>query len=115
MCLCSPRSRKGGAWLSSKPWPPAWPPVATDIPVFREFLDGDQALLVPPSDQAALSQAMLATGTDRTLRRRLTLEGRKVAERYAWDACARQHIALYERFTEAARQAVRRRAQGTTG
>ncbi len=80
------------------------PAVATDIPVFREFLDGDQALLVPPSDPAALSQAMLAAATDHALRRRLELGGRKLAERYTWDACAHQHMALYERFCMAARQ-----------
>ena len=74
------------------------PAVATDIPVFREFIDGDQAVLVPPSDPVALSQAMLAAATDPALRRRLARQGPKVAERYTWDACARQHIALYERF-----------------
>ncbi|MGH3408079.1 MAG: glycosyltransferase [Streptosporangiaceae bacterium] len=87
------------------------PAVATDIPVFREFLNEHQALLVPPSDPAALSNAMLAAATDPALRRRLALAGRKVAERYTWDACARQHMALYEWFSTAARQ--RARAQGT--
>jgi glycosyltransferase-like protein len=89
------------------------PAVATDIPVFREFIDGDQAVLVPPSDPAALAEAMLAAATDPALRRRLAREGPKVAKRYTWDACARQHIALYERFSMAAKQ--HGGAQGTTG
>lgn len=48
---------------------------------------------------------MLAAATDKALRRRLALEGRKVAERYTWDACARQHIALYEQFSGRPRRA----------
>lgn len=85
------------------------PVVATDIPVFREFLNGNQALLVPPSDPRSLSQALLAAASDRALRRRLGHAGRAVAERYTWDACADQHVALYERFT---RPRARTRATG---
>ncbi|MGH3276132.1 MAG: MSMEG_0565 family glycosyltransferase, partial [Streptosporangiaceae bacterium] len=74
------------------------PAVATNIPVFREFLDSGDAVLVPPADATALSWAMLAVATDPGLRRRLALAGPRVAARYTWDACARQHAAIYQRL-----------------
>ena len=74
------------------------PAIATDIPVFREFLDRSDAVLVPPADAAALSRAMLAVATDPALRQRLALTGPKVAARYTWEACARQHRAIYDRL-----------------
>ena len=77
------------------------PAVATDIPVFREFLSPGNAVLVPPADAAALSRAMLAVATDPDLRQRLTQAGPKVAARYTWDACARQHLAIYDRLVAA--------------
>ena len=77
------------------------PAIATDIPVFREFLDRSDAVLVPPADTAALSRAMLAVATDPALRQRLALAGPKVAARYTWEACARQHLAIYDRLIRA--------------
>ncbi|MGH3400134.1 MAG: MSMEG_0565 family glycosyltransferase, partial [Streptosporangiaceae bacterium] len=74
------------------------PAVTTDIPVFREFLAPGDAVLVPPADAAALSQAMFAVATDHALRQRLALAGPKVAGRYTWEACASQHLALYQRL-----------------
>ncbi len=56
------------------------PVVATDIPVFREYLtDGRDALLVPPADVARLAGAMAALMADEALRRRLVAGGRQVA------------------------------------
>jgi glycosyltransferase-like protein len=77
------------------------PAIATDIPVFREFLDDGDAVLVPPADAAALARAMLAVATDPALRQRLALAGPKVAARYTWEACARQHLAIYDRLVQA--------------
>jgi glycosyltransferase-like protein len=74
------------------------PVIATDMPVFREFLDRSDAVLVPPADAAALSRAMLGVATDPALRRRLALNGPKVAARYTWEACAQQHRAIYGRL-----------------
>lgn len=56
------------------------------------------AVLVPPADAAALSRAMLTVATDPALRRRLALNGPKVAARYTWEACAQQHRAIYGRL-----------------
>jgi glycosyltransferase-like protein len=72
------------------------PVVATDIPVFREYLvDGESALLVPPADPAALSVAMASLVHDAVLRDRLRTAGRAVASRYSWTASARRHLEVY--------------------
>ena len=48
------------------------PVVASDIPVFAEYLrDGESALLVPPNDPAALAGALGRLAADPALRRRL--------------------------------------------
>lgn len=72
------------------------PVVATDIPVFREYLTpGVDALLVAPGDDAALATAMATVSGDQAVRRQLTAGGRAVAERYGWDASARRHLEVY--------------------
>ncbi len=72
------------------------PVVATDIPVFREYLTpGVDALLVPPADSAALATAMAAIAADADLRRRLADAGRRVAARFTWDDAARRHLDVY--------------------
>ncbi len=73
------------------------PVVATDIPVFREYLtDGRDALLVPPTDVDALAEAMAALMADEELRRRLVAGGLEVAARYTWEATARRHLEIYD-------------------
>lgn len=71
------------------------PVVASDIPVFREFLAPQEALLVPPHDAEALAAAMASLITDPQLRRRLASQGPKVAARHSWERCAQQHLAFY--------------------
>ena len=72
------------------------PVVATDIEVFREYLsDGDNALLVPPAEGAALADAMAALMTGADLRRRLCAGGHRVVERFTWAAAARRHQSIY--------------------
>lgn len=74
------------------------PVVATDIPVFREYLtDGEAAVLVPPGDAPALAAAMRRLATDASLRRRLAESGPAVASRFSWAASAAVHADLYRR------------------
>ena len=78
------------------------PVVATDIPVFREYLtDGRDALLVPPADVDRLAEAMARLMADEALRRRLVKGGRQVAARYTWEATARRHLEIYDEVTRA--------------
>jgi glycosyltransferase-like protein len=72
------------------------PVVATDIPVFREYLTpGVDALLVPPGEAGPLAAAMAEVMADEGLRRRLAAAGREVAARFPWADTARQHLAIY--------------------
>jgi glycosyltransferase involved in cell wall biosynthesis len=72
------------------------PVIATDIPVFQEYLtDGEGALMVPAGDASALAEAMRRVASDGDLRSRLAAGGPAVAGRYTWEACARRHAELY--------------------
>lgn len=74
------------------------PVVASDIPVFREYLRADvDALLVTPDDDHALCEALRAVSGDEALRNRLARRGRAVAGRFTWEASARRHAQLYGR------------------
>ncbi len=76
------------------------PVVATDIPVFREYLTPDvDALLVSPADPAALAAAMAALAADADLGRRLAAAGREVAARYTWEDAARHHLDVHRCLT----------------
>jgi glycosyltransferase-like protein len=72
--------------------------VATDIPVFREFLGERDALLVPPGDAGALGDVMVRVALDPELRSRLARRGPRVAGRFTWRRCAEQHAAIYHRL-----------------
>jgi glycosyltransferase-like protein len=72
------------------------PVVASDLPVFREFLcDGRDALLPTAGDPAALAGALDRVMTDPALRAALVAGGRAVVPRFTWAASAAQHIEIY--------------------
>ena len=72
------------------------PVVASDIPVFAEYLeDGRSALLVPAGDAAALAGALGRLAGDEALRHRLAAGGRPLVERFTWPASAAAHRAIY--------------------
>lgn len=73
------------------------PIVATDLPSSREVLrEGENALLVPPGDPAALAAALHRVLSDRELAARLARSAWEEAPRYSWDARARKLQALFE-------------------
>lgn len=75
------------------------PVVASDLPVFREYLmPGRDALMAPVGDIPALADSLYAIATDTALRRRLVTAGQHVAARFSWQACAEEHRAIYERL-----------------
>lgn len=72
------------------------PVIASDLPVFGEYLsDGRNALLPAVADSAALAGAMDRMITDAALRDRLRVEGAAVVERFTWKASADRHRAIY--------------------
>jgi glycosyltransferase-like protein len=86
------------------------PVIASDLPVFREYLvHGESALLPPVADEAALAAAMRALVTDAGLRERLRAGGHAVARRFSWATSAVRHQEIYD---TAAAAAVNGRASG---
>jgi glycosyltransferase involved in cell wall biosynthesis len=74
------------------------PVVATDIPVFREYLThGRTALLAPPGQPGPLARHIVSVVRDERLRKRLKDAGPPLAARFTWEACAREHQAVYHR------------------
>ena len=72
------------------------PVVASDLPVFREYLaPGLDALLVPADSPAALAGALTSVLGDRQLAERLRAAGRTVAAKFTWDATAARHKTIY--------------------
>lgn len=78
----------------------ARPIVASDIPGCREIArPGENALLTPPGDPAALAEALARLFADRALRIRMGEAGRRIAEaEFSADEVARLTLAVYERL-----------------
>ncbi|WP_298817084.1 glycosyltransferase family 4 protein [Chloroflexus sp.] len=75
------------------------PVVSTNIPVINELIcDGEDGLLVPYNDAAALAQAILRLLDDQALRSRIIAGGwRAIAERFAPQRLVEQVISVYRR------------------
>jgi glycosyltransferase-like protein len=72
------------------------PVVASDIPVFAEYLeDGRNALLVAPGDAGALAGGLGRLAADPELRRRLAAGGAPLLDRFTWAASAASHRKIY--------------------
>lgn len=72
------------------------PVIASDLPVFEEYLvHGENALLPAVGDEQALATAMRALVDDPALRERLRAGGSRLLPRFSWAASAEQHEAIY--------------------
>jgi glycosyltransferase-like protein len=81
------------------------PVIATDLPVFSEYLtDHVDALLPRVADTTSLAAAMRELVTDHTLRCRLRAGGRALLPRFTWEASARRHLELYAEVRSARRR-----------
>ena len=73
------------------------PIVATGVEPMTEVV-GDAGVYFPPSDAAALGEALVRCATDRELRSELSSRGRqRVETRFLWQRVARQTLDHYER------------------
>jgi glycosyltransferase-like protein len=73
------------------------PVVASDLPVFGEFLvDGRDALLPAAGDPVALAGALERVMTDERLRATLVDGGRAVVPSFTWAASAARHAGIYQ-------------------
>lgn len=94
--LCFPSVKEGWGLAVLEAMAAGLPVVASDLPVFREYLvDGVDALLPPVADDVALAAAMRSLVLDAGLRERLVAGGRAVLPRFTWPATARRHQEIY--------------------
>ena len=81
------------------------PVVASDIAVFREFLeDGQDAILTRVADPESLAAGMARLIDEPVGRQRLSENGPALAARYSWEATAAQHQAIYSELMLARRK-----------
>jgi glycosyltransferase-like protein len=94
--LAYPSLKEGFGLVTIEAMSQGLPVVASDAPVFGEYLtDGVDALLPAAGDPAALAAALRAVLTDAGLRERLRVAGPAVAARFTWDAAATRHAEIY--------------------
>jgi phosphatidylinositol alpha-mannosyltransferase len=78
----------------------ALPAVASDIPGYREVLEPEASVAVPPDDVAALVGAVCALVEDESRREAMGRAAREIAvERYSWPRIARKLEQIYEGVT----------------
>jgi glycosyltransferase involved in cell wall biosynthesis len=69
------------------------PILSSDLPVLREVLDDEFAVLLPPGDVGAWAAALEALAADPARRERLGEAGRTAAGQYSWKARAERILA----------------------
>jgi glycosyltransferase-like protein len=94
--LAFPSTKEGWGLAVLEAMSAGLPVVASDLPVFREYLrPGRDALMVPVDDAAALAAALGAVLDDAALAGRLREAGYQVCARFTWDRCATEHQRIY--------------------
>lgn len=98
--LAYPSLKEGFGLVTIEAMSRGLPVVASDVPVFTEYLThGESALLPAAGDPVALAAALRAVLTDATLRERLTVAGHAVAAGHTWPAAAARHAEIYAELT----------------
>jgi glycosyltransferase involved in cell wall biosynthesis len=88
------------------------PVVATDTSSIREGV-GDAALLVPVDDVDALARALWSVVGDAHVRWQLIERGKIQAQKFGWERCAQETLAVYRELYEKARLNPLKRPGGT--
>jgi glycosyltransferase-like protein len=94
--LAFPSTKEGWGLAVLEAMSAGLPVVASDLPVFREYLrPGRDALMVPVDDAAALAAALGTVLDDSALAGRLRAAGYEVCARFTWDRSAAEHRRVY--------------------
>jgi glycosyltransferase-like protein len=98
--LAVPSTKEGWGLAVLEAMSAGLPVVASDLPVFAEYLrPGEDALFVPVGDAAALSEALAGVLDDPARAARLRAAGRAVAGRFSWERSAAEHRVVYGAVT----------------
>jgi glycosyltransferase involved in cell wall biosynthesis len=73
------------------------PIIASDIPVFHEVLNENNAMFCPPEEVEDWVNTIIALEKDKPLRERLARQAQAYAPRYTWTSRARQTLKKVER------------------
>jgi glycosyltransferase-like protein len=94
--LAFPSTKEGWGLAVLEAMSAGLPVVASDLPVFREYLrPGQDALMVPTGDADALAAALGTVLDDPALSSRLVAAGQAVAARFTWAGSAAEHRRIY--------------------
>lgn len=95
--LAFPSVKEGWGLVALEAMASGLPVLASDLPVFREYLQAeDNALLVDPLDTEAIAAGLVRLAGDDSLRQRLAAAGPLTAQRFSWAATAEAHAAYYQ-------------------
>ena len=94
--LAFPSTKEGWGLAVLEAMSAGLPVVASDLPVFREYLrPGQDALMVPVDDAGALAAALGTVLDDAALAGRLRAAGHEVCARFTWARTAAEHQRIY--------------------
>lgn len=94
--LAFPSTKEGWGLAVLEAMSAGLPVVASDLPVFGEYLtSGRDALLVPVDDASALAAALAAVLDGPDLAARLRAQALATAQRFTWARSAAEHQAIY--------------------
>ena len=77
------------------------PAIVTNVGSLPDMVEhGKAGIVVPPKDSKALAEAIIKVLEDDKLRKKLSRNALKMAEKLSWDRIAKMHIKVYERVLE---------------
>ena len=77
------------------------PTIVTNVGSLPDMVEhGKAGIVVPPKDSKALAEAIVRLLEDDKLRKKLSRNALKMAEKLSWDRIAKMHIKVYERVLE---------------
>ncbi len=93
-----PKTKDEGGKSSSFVVRPSSAPAEPDS--LPRLVDGENCLLVPPDDTAALTQAIQRALESPELRAHISAGARSLAQYFTWDKIVQQHLELYRRIVQ---------------